>query len=879
MWSITFTLMKRSMKMLIPAGIAIIIGTMFVASTFLFGNALDHSLRQQVSASFGDAQYAISQKDNGSSGNATTVEQLRLDRIRAVQGVSGARPDVTAQVEFSASSEGSHTSTAVISMANPGGIMPVQLTSGLWPAQSGETAIPEQLAQRIGAHVGDMVTASVSADVSMTGHSETKNLRLVGITKDSAGAYAYYGGAAIVSEHDFAELQGLGQSGGFADVPLSAAYVSLDPSSSEATARTLAEINRILPDGFHIQNRAAIEKTMMDNLGGGQVNVTTTFILAFGVLAMFVAAIVIANTFQVIVAQRRRTLALLRTIGAKKNQLYVSVIAEAGILGLICSLIGVGCALVLMLLLGLSGIDLAGARFAFVLSWPVFVVPIVFGLVITVLASLGSARAATGVTPLEALQPMEAQSKKRAGRFTRVISALAIVLGMVAMVIPAVNTFRSAHGQMAAMSADASLQTLGLAMLGVMVFFIGVLMCSSSWMPWLLKGIGALVSHIGPASTVASANIQKNPKRVASTGAALLIGVTLVSCLGTGAASAKETMSDALDARYSVDVQVSGSKLGSADVKKVKAVQGVASASLIPTTTATLGEGDERSDMSLYEVSAAQMTQTMRLTSQQQLTHGDLLVPQSFATKDNGLAKGSQVKLSTGNAEDGSKTADSHDAREFTVVAASFRGVASQNSIYGIVAPGTFTASGVHGSSYEIWVKSDGTQAAGTLVDNIKQALSGADGVSVGGSIVVRAQWEQIVNVLLMILVALLAVAVVIALIGVANTLSLSVIERLRESATLRAIGMTRTQLRSSLAMEALLISGCSVIVGLVLGTAFGWLGSYLVFSQFGSVAFPLNWSMDAGIVVIAVVAALLASVLPARRAVSTPPVAALAEA
>lgn len=90
---------------------------------------------------------------------------------------------------------------------------------------------------------------------------------------------------------------------------------------------------------------------------------------------------------------------------------------------------------------------------------------------------------------------------------------------------------------------------------------------------------------------------------------------------------------------------------------------------------------------------------------------------------------------------------------------------------------------------------------------------------------------------------------------------------------------MTRTQLRSSLAMEALLISGCSVIVGLVLGTAFGWLGSYLVFSQFGSVAFPLNWSMDAGIVVIAVVAALLASVLPARRAVSTPPVAALAEA
>jgi putative ABC transport system permease protein len=218
-------------------------------------------------------------------------------------------------------------------------------------------------------------------------------------------------------------------------------------------------------------------------------------------------------------------------------------------------------------------------------------------------------------------------------------------------------------------------------------------------------------------------------------------------------------------------------------------------------------------------------------------------------------------------------------SREFRVVGANYRGVESDNELYGIVKPGTLDAAGIRAEGNEIWISSDGQQNAGTLVTNIKDALSDVDGVNVGGSIAVRSQWEQIVNVLLMILVALLAVAVVIALIGVANTLSLSVIERLRESATLRAIGMTRGQLRASLAIEALLISGCSVVVGLVLGTVFGWIGSYLVFAQFGAVAYPLDWGMDAAIVAVAVVSALLASVLPAKHAVSTSPVEALAEA
>jgi putative ABC transport system permease protein len=139
-------------------------------------------------------------------------------------------------------------------------------------------------------------------------------------------------------------------------------------------------------------------------------------------------------------------------------------------------------------------------------------------------------------------------------------------------------------------------------------------------------------------------------------------------------------------------------------------------------------------------------------------------------------------------------------------------------------------------------------------------------------------QWEGMIDSMMSLLIGLLAVAVLIALIGVANTLSLSVIERTKESATLRAIGMTRGQLKRSLAVEALLISLVSGLAGVVLGTLFGWAGSYMVFSMYGQTVFPFEWPMNIAILGISALAALLASVFPARRAVRTSPVVALAE-
>ena len=163
--------------------------------------------------------------------------------------------------------------------------------------------------------------------------------------------------------------------------------------------------------------------------------------------------------------------------------------------------------------------------------------------------------------------------------------------------------------------------------------------------------------------------------------------------------------------------------------------------------------------------------------------------------------------------------------------------------------------------------------ALNDVFTNVQNVFSASAGVTVTGPVAERTQWETMINGMMALLVGLIAVAVLIALVGVANTLSLSVIDRTRESATLRAIGMTRGELRRSLAVEALLLS---LVSG---GTLFGWLGSYMVFSLYGDTVFPFEWATNGVVLGVAALAALLASVAPARRAVKTPPVEALAEA
>ena len=245
---------------------------------------------------------------------------------------------------------------------------------------------------------------------------------------------------------------------------------------------------------------------------------------------------------------------------------------------------------------------------------------------------------------------------------------------------------------------------------------------------------------------------------------------------------------------------------------------------------------------------------------------------------------GKELQFANGTADFSEWNQDGDATRSLTLQAnqADYRRVSAQYGAVGFVDESHFTNGDLDAATHVLLVKAD-TDRSGVSVDGIyndmQAALEKSTDATVTGPIAERIVWAKMIDSMMMLLVGLIAVAVLIALVGVANTLSLSVIERTRESATLRAIGMTRGQLRASLAIEALLISLVSGIAGILLGTLFGWLGAYVVFSLYGTVVFPFEWGVNGIVLAVAAVAALLASIAPARRAVKVPPVEALAEA
>ena len=433
MFSITIKLMKKSARMLIPAGIAILIGTAFIAATFLFSNSMDDSLRRQRTAQLGEANYIATMKTNSNgavsengSADRTTVADFNLDRIRATKGVKGARVDTSVSVSISAA--GKRSNGYAVGTSTDRKLLPVRIVSGDQPVDNNEVALPKSVAKQLGVGVGDKVDVAPISNGSALSGTAVRDVRVVGLTSDPFGVYSFYGGASVLSENVVAAVYGVDD---FDHMQAYMLLLDIDEADAAAAQRTVDEVSGLLPKSYGVESRRSVEAEAVRDLSSNNTSFPTIFLLSFGVLALFVAALVIANTFQVLVAQRRRTLALLRTIGAKKGQLYTSVLVEAGLLGLIASVLGVGFGVGLIALVTNTGVmEMMGMQARLILSWQAFVVPIAFGLIMTVLASLGSARSATSVTPLEALRPIELTDTSRAGKVRATIGVLTIIAGL-----------------------------------------------------------------------------------------------------------------------------------------------------------------------------------------------------------------------------------------------------------------------------------------------------------------------------------------------------------------------------------------------------------------------------------------------------------------
>lgn len=874
MLRLTLAQMRRSVGRLAAAGIAIAIGTAFVAATLLAGNVLTRTSYDAIAASYADADLVVTGDD---------LTGRDLDNVRALPGVAAADSTRSLWAELQVGAK--RVYPLLMPQASDPRLDPQTLTDGRLPAAAGELALPDEVAERLGVGIGDEVTANrqafvpavtdgatvdpASADgIEPDGEWEAQQARLtvVGLLDDPHGAYAQVGGAAVLSAADAERWTREDNPGHDADLlPVPALLVVLDPGADLATARE--SLAAAVPDGSTVRTKDEQAVALAGTVTNG-ANVFTLVVLGFASVALVVAALVIANTFQVLIAQRTRTLALLRCVGADRRQLRRSVLLEAGVLGLASSVAGLlgGVLLAQVALAVLSRMNLDVPLPTLVQVTPrVVLAPLLVGTVVTVLASLVPARAATRVAPLAALRPADAPTvTARASRGRLVLAALATVGGAAVLVLGVVA------GQLTPMAG------LLLGLLGGAVSFVGLLVGAVFWVPRVVGMTGRLLAGTGSSARIAAANSVRNPRRTAATSTALLIGVTLVAMMSTGAASARSTLGHELDDQYPVDISVVGAWFTDEDgetqvpvldrgvAAAVRAVDGVAEAVELPaaqvsvTTPAAVGG----STVDVRAVSPQDARSLVRATEQVDgLADGTVLVPTTFA-EDWGLDDGDTVTLTVAGDAGGSTEA------EVVVTSLPSDGL--------LVTPATLATIAPDAPASRLWARLADVSDAGTVVPHVQDALADT-AVEVTGAAVERAGFQRLIDTLLAIVVGLLAVAVVIALVGVANTLSLSVLERRRESATLRAIGLSRRQLRTMLAIEGMLIAGVGAVLGAGIGLVYGWAGASSVLGVVGEVDLAVPWRDLGLVVVVALGAGLLASVLPARTAVRTSPVAALA--
>lgn len=832
--------LRRGGGRLVAAGIAIALGSAFVAAALLGSDIVKQTAYNSVSASFAEADLVLT---SGTGFSPETVES-----IGAVTGVEAVSP--VQRLSFVVANEGRSDYAWASVTASDERLEPATVESGRLPGSEGELALTASSAKRLGLAVGDVLTVSGFDESEGTARTAT----LVGTLVDPTG-FNYDAPTAVVTEAlatDLASAIGV-------DLYAERALVVLED------ARAASRVSNAIEAEVQGVNASTVDEAAHEAVVhfAGETDILTAFVLTFAGVALVVAAIVIANTFQVLVAQRAQMLALLRCVGATRSQVRRSVLIEAGAVGLVASAAGLGLGTLLAqtALWVVPALDLAvPAPSVVTLSAATVAWPLATGTAVTVLAALAPARLATRVAPLAALRPLELTPVRKSSRVRLVLALLGVVVGggILALATFAALTFDQA---------DPTLFVLA-GIFGGAVSVTGVLIGAVYFVPGVARMLGSLAARAGGVpGKVAAANSVRNPRRTTATASALLIGAGLVTMMATGAATARGSLASLLDENFPVDVAVqapwNASGVGSLTATQVAAVEstdGVARTEPVEAITVTVvAGGDTWSGETAYTASPEGIRAVSRTGAVELPEPGTTAVP---AWMD--VMEGETVTVTLG---------------EKSVELVNDPDVMGQLWL----AEEDLARLGGETVTTALWVSlepdADPRDVTSNLRDTFTELSStvGDPPAEILGAAVERAGYEEVIDTLLAIVVGLLGVAVVIALVGVANTLSLSVLERRRESATLRAIGLRKAQLRQMLAIEGVIIAVVGAALGAVLGIVYGWTGSALILGSSGGLRLAVPWRDLAIILAVAVAAGLLASVLPSRTATRTPPVAALA--
>jgi putative ABC transport system permease protein len=567
-----------------------------------------------------------------------------------------------------------------------------------------------------------------------------------------------------------------------------------------------------------------------------------TALLIFAFIALFVGAFIIFNTFSIIVAQRTRELGLLRTLGASRRQVMTSVVAEAFIVGLVASgvgiVAGIGIALGLKGLLSAFNVNLPSTSLQ--LEVRTIVVALIIGTVVTIVSSILPARRAARVAPVQALR--EAQETGAGGSWSRRLAA--------GLIVTALGVGALLYGLFGSPSNAGLLVGVGAA-----TTFVGIAVLSPLVAKPLAGVIGAPVRRLGVQGRLGRENAMRNPRRTASTASALMIGLGLVAMVAILAASLKASFDAALGDTLKADFILSTSSFVtfSPDVAaKAREVPGVA-------VTSEFRQGGFRVNGSAAFLSAVDPSTVDRVTDLKatpgsigSLAKGDVLVYDKTATK-NGWAVGDTLPAAFGTVGK---------------VPLTIGGTYKENRLVGeyVISLDTYGTYFPEQLDSFVMIRLDPGADPATVQREIEAATKSFGNVEVQDQTAFRDKQAGFINQLVGLITALLAMAILIALFGIVNTLGLSIFERTRELGLLRAVGMTRHQVRTMIRWESVIIAVLGAVLGIAIGVAFGWsLQQSLVSKGVTELRIPVGELIV--YLVFAGIAGVLAAILPARRA------------
>ena len=834
MWKVTIKgLLARKLRVALTA-IAIVLGVTFVSGTLILTDTLHSTFNSLFTSIYAKIDFQVRSdaqfNTKGISAIRNPIDESLLTTIERIPGVEAADGQVGGYAQYVAPDGKPVTTggaaTLGLNFDSNQQISELRLISGSAPTAANDVVMDAGTASKYDFKVGEQVR------ILLAGPPRT--FTITGIaTFGSSGNLA---GTTLAAFTLPTAQQVLDEPGQFDNI-----NIVTTPGADKAAVQSA--IAKVLPPGVQVvtgQTVVSEDTSSVDQI----LSIFNTALLVFAFIALFVGGFTILNTFSIIVGQRTKELALLRVVGASRRQVFRAVLGEAAIMGLVSSLIGIGLgaltALGIEALLRGFGTTLPSAPLVF--GARTVIVGLAVGIGVTVISAISPARRAVRIPPIAAIteRPAEGttQSRRRliGGSVLALIGLIALALGLAK---PAIL----------------------LVAIGAVFIFIATAILAASLASPLSSLIGRPLAR-GVPGKLGRENSMRNPRRTAQTASALMVGMALVSVVAVFGASLSKSTTSSVDNAISANLLLTSSN-GAAQVSSTVPAIAAAVPGVTAEATAYQGQFEVRGDVeSLTSVPpdnlAATVTVHFTAGGVGALASGELLIDTTTATNDH-LAVGETVPV---------------DFARTGPTTMRIGGIFQSNALIGSYLTGNafFLAHFTNPSPAAILLATNGSTA---VTSAVTKALAAYPNVQVQ----TRAQFEQAqaasINTLLGLVYALLALAIIIALIGIVNTLMLSVFERTREIGLLRAVGMQRRQIRRMIRSEAVILSIFGAILGIIIGTA---LGIALVQSLKPGISVVVVPASSLVIfLVVSGVLGLLAATWPSRRAAKLDILAAIA--